>query len=884
MSKVYKPAKDRNSNVCNNDFHVSHSRGTLTKGSRLEKENKHPLRSSSSTIGGAGLTKSNISTIKKSFNKNFNNTASLSSSVGPNTTIAERTQVLDPLDKTARMNTINTNLNRPDLLKLFDKFGIFPNKHRALIWKFLLGLPCNQNTFDKLVNMGIHHAYEDLYKTYAITSKGLLAKLQRILSCLAYYSPIFSEVEYLPDLVYPFVKLFANDELLCFEVTLSFFLQWGQHFFEYFPNPPITLIQTTEELLKFHEFDLFNYFKRLGLNMVDYVWPFLQSLFTTMLSKDDWLSLVDFLVLYNQEPIYLLLFIVAYLSYFKEPLMKIETLEEIEYFLQKQNAVNIQTILKDMRYYKKNTPLTTITVTFKNSLPLTDNEYPIFNAYPEYSVEHHRKVREQFIKEEKKLETKKERIKQVQTLTEELLEQERKFRDKQEALVKAQNNRKAHLMIEEERRLKQKLELEMESRDARLNQLKNLERAIHSSLKQQDRLSEQELYELERELELQSRIDRQLIQSRLEEEKLLSLEFQAAQRLNEITELRNGEERARRIRTEIDYMERQNRLRDRVWEENLRAEDEEFKLRMNVIRQKKLAELNQQQEINDKKELELKVLGDALEKELKHTDVERERKLRRIAQEGVFANEEYMNLYKKQDENLKDEDEKHMRRVMEEEKRNAIKKTEERLSQLEQEKRLLATELEKYSNTLKERSIAQKREEFQDKVIEVRREKELRLIEEEKNLQKTILDIEEQRRFQREMQQELLEKEREYQEKHLAYRSLRKNEDRLINEEREKFADLRDALKDEQNKLEEVRERMADARLTQIRQQNEEIIQQNVEEMRKKIQSENMLKYYEEDMRGREQASMSRTESSYVEPDQRSYESRSREEDTKFEG
>jgi len=758
-------------------------------------------------------------------------------------TTARQTQVLDPLDNTVKDNL---QLNKADLSKIYDKFKIFPNKHRPTIWSFLLGLPRNEEAFNSYLNLGIHPAFEDLAKVYSVPSQALTLKLQRILSALAYYSSIFSEVEYLPDLVFPFVKLFAHDELLCFEILLVFFLQWGQHFFEYFPNPPLTTIQATEELLKYHEFDLYTHFKKVGLNMVDYVWPFLKSLFTTILPKEDWLSLMDFLVLNNQEPHYILIFILSYLSYFKEPLHRVQTLEEMEYFLQRQNAVNINHIIKNMRHFNKKTPQSVLGITFKNQIPLIGTTYPIFNLFPEYSVEYHRRVREQTLNEKKKQESRQQRVAQIQSLTEELLQQEQRFREKQEAFVKAQTDRKGLLMLEEERRMQQKLIQETESRERRIDQLHNLEKAIKTSLQQQDRLAQKELHELEKELELQSAIDRQLIRSKVEEEELLDLEFQAALRLNEVRDLRNTEERARKIRTEINYIDRQHKLRDRVWEENLKAEDEEFRLRMNILREKKLEELRKQQELNDKKELDLKLLAEGFEKEMKIKDVERERKLRLIAQDEVFKNEEYMRQFKQEEDQVRKEEEQHMKRVLEEERRNAVRRTDEKISQLEQEKRLLQNDISNYGTLLKDKTSALKRSDFEDKVVALRKEKELRLLEEEEYLQKALIDIEEQRKFQREMQQDLFEKEREYIEKQNAYRTLRQDEERLLQEERAKFAEFREEFRDELNKIEEVREKMADARLTQIRNQNDELIEQNAEEVRKHLRTENMLRHFQD--------------------------------------
>ena len=43
----------------------------------------------------------------------------------------------------------------------------------------------------------------------------------RILSALANWSPIFGETQYLPVLAFPFVKLFQNNHLVCFEIIAN---------------------------------------------------------------------------------------------------------------------------------------------------------------------------------------------------------------------------------------------------------------------------------------------------------------------------------------------------------------------------------------------------------------------------------------------------------------------------------------------------------------------------------------------------------------------------------------------------------------------------------------------------------------------------------------
>lgn len=52
-------------------------------------------------------------------------------------------------------------------------------------------------------------------------STPLFASVYRTLSALAHWSAIFAETPYMPLLAFPFVKLFQNNQLICFEVVAT---------------------------------------------------------------------------------------------------------------------------------------------------------------------------------------------------------------------------------------------------------------------------------------------------------------------------------------------------------------------------------------------------------------------------------------------------------------------------------------------------------------------------------------------------------------------------------------------------------------------------------------------------------------------------------------
>lgn len=117
---------------------------------------------------------------------------------------------------------------------------------RMFVWRSLLRLPENHAAYSSLADRGVHPAYNKLQQKYPIKSQKLHRGLQRydfhsdsrtfgfhsvsservshfprVLSALAHWAAIFGEVDYLPLIAFPFVKLFPNNPLLCFEVVAT---------------------------------------------------------------------------------------------------------------------------------------------------------------------------------------------------------------------------------------------------------------------------------------------------------------------------------------------------------------------------------------------------------------------------------------------------------------------------------------------------------------------------------------------------------------------------------------------------------------------------------------------------------------------------------------
>jgi hypothetical protein len=100
--------------------------------------------------------------------------------------------------------------------------------YRPLIWRYLLKLPENRAGYEALLDQGTNASFKDFRKKFPLKSDRGAKSMERILSCLAFWSPIFEDLDYLPALVFPFVKLFWNDIFSCLEVIMTLL---GNHAF-----------------------------------------------------------------------------------------------------------------------------------------------------------------------------------------------------------------------------------------------------------------------------------------------------------------------------------------------------------------------------------------------------------------------------------------------------------------------------------------------------------------------------------------------------------------------------------------------------------------------------------------------------------------------------
>ena len=148
------------------------------------------------------------------------------------------------------------------------------------------------------------------------------------MSALAYWSPVFENLDYLPNMVFPFVKVFLGDTFSGFEAVITVIVNWCQKWWEYYPNPPLECLDVLEDILAYHDKDLLDHLIRFKATSQVYGWLMIQNMFSEVLMAKDWMTVWDHFLM--KDPSFMYNFAVAYLIYFRRSIMAISKAEDFK--------------------------------------------------------------------------------------------------------------------------------------------------------------------------------------------------------------------------------------------------------------------------------------------------------------------------------------------------------------------------------------------------------------------------------------------------------------------------------------------------------------------------------------------------------------------------
>ncbi|OMJ76105.1 hypothetical protein SteCoe_24581 [Stentor coeruleus] len=713
----------------------------------------------------------------------------------------------------------NGSLDVSALGTMINKYGEYPEKYRVQIWRTILKVPGNMTYFEELVKKGIHPAMESIKLQFPLKDQKLAKNFAVVVSALAYWAPILADAEFIPAIIFPFIKLSGEDLHLAFELSMSFIYNWLYTWFENFPNPPIKYLITIEDIIKTEEPKLYQHLTNLNLTCSSYIWPILKYLFTQVMTKEEFCILADHLITRFTSPHFLISISAAYILYYQSTLRSIKNTKDLQGFFIQQNPLNVKKLLKLAISLLPKTP------ELECRLPLLP-EYPVFTNYPDFALSLQVAVREKLIKQDQELQMKRKYIEDISKKFEKMRLDEARERREQETLLQAEAEKRKISILEEKIRLEEKQKIDLETRRLRLAEIQKLEDTIEKSLSSQESFRKKELHSLEEEINMRTRCDNYYAAAKQEDENLSMLEFKAAQRLLELMRVRNAEESMRKLKLHAQHWEREQEQRERILKSAWEVENEQRRIDLELARESKLKELELCKEYNNKRRMDVQQHLKTLERELRTMDLEKERQLRLIAEEELLRNEEYLTQLKLKQELIREQEERNFQMLLNQEKEYKAKKNQELLDEihLEQQKQAFQLQKQREENERLEREMEKKA--VNDKIFQMRQESDLIAQEKEKMIQETLRKIEMEKSAQRRLQEDLEYKKKEINERTAYQKVVRDSVDEAIQRERENFMRFKDEIQRENDRVEYERKQMHERKMHEIARQREEALNQ----------------------------------------------------------
>ncbi|XP_040402952.1 TBC1 domain family member 31 isoform X1 [Cygnus olor] len=524
-------------------------------------------------------------------------------------------------------NELPGGLNKKRLQALLKGYGEYPAKYslhfnyRMFVWRSLLQLPENHLAFSSLIDKGTHSAFVNIQNEYPIKSRKLLRVLQRTLSALAHWSAIFGETPYIPLLAFPFVKLFQNNQLICFEVVATVVVNFCQHWFEYFPNPPVNVLSMMENILAHHDKELLQHFIKYNVTSQVYAWPLLETLFSEVLTREEWLKVFD--NIFSNHPSYFLMIVVAYIVCSRAPLLHCNQRQDFEYFFHHRNNLDINVVIKEAYHFMEATPPDIHPQrVLDDFVPLTKGQYPVFNKYPKFIVDYQTQEWERIRQDEIEYLRERQLMHELEAKAQERKAEDEAWYRKQELLREAEEQRRKMLLEEEKKLAEQRQRLAAVKRELKVKELQFLDASRRRFLKYQQDQRQMELKRLDDEIARKASIREQETAATVQDVEVRQMELESQRQLFEQHLIKDQESSTREMKEEIDASRRKADLEDHVVQ-RLMETDREEKQKAQMVAEENLAKAQQ-------KCIEVDWRLQALHK-LRHDDQDREKRYEEIA-------------------------------------------------------------------------------------------------------------------------------------------------------------------------------------------------------------------------------------------------------------
>ncbi|PNW86118.1 hypothetical protein CHLRE_02g074000v5 [Chlamydomonas reinhardtii] len=548
-------------------------------------------------------------------------------------------------------------LDRSRLESLLEAFGEYPAKYRLLIWDYLLQLPHNTSAFSALAGLGAHPAFKDLPAQLGLPSRAMAQRLASTLSQLAHWCPVFAESSFLPDLVFPFVKLFASSpgplgtadggavlsaaalDERCFETLATLIAGgWLRGWWERFPHPPLGLLTRLQDLLGLHDAPVAAHFSACRGGFAAVVWPHLATLWTELLSRGDWMRLWDHCITAGPDLLYF--FIAAYWVSLRSGLLACDTDHKLANWLAGPPPVDVGKVLRTAYLLRERTPAELRPVPAEWQPLPPGPTYTDFKGFPEAAVEVFSADRKRIRDAEDAIMRRRAVVSELELRTRAVALQAASLSTERQQLAALEEERRGLLRQLEAETAAELARLDDRAKEEKLKQVAAVERAYQANLLEVRATWQRELESVRAEVAHKRALAAQQVRSREEDEQIKKLEFHAQQRMWELEEDTRRAALAAAVRDELGAQQAEMEAKQRVKLKEWETDEEARRLRFQAEAARRSEVAATAEAAAARNAAAREVLSMTLEAEDQLVKLDGQRRLRRLTEEAALVTAE----------------------------------------------------------------------------------------------------------------------------------------------------------------------------------------------------------------------------------------------------
>jgi len=546
-------------------------------------------------------------------------------------------------------------------------------------------------------------------------------------------------------------------------------------------------------------------------------WQLLSTLFTDVTTADEWLRLFDHVAVQGRAMLTHLA--AAYVLIWRDAILNApEGSSAVKQLFARDAGTSLERLLEKAYLLKESSPAGMTTLEPTKIVDVGVNApgdarpgfealergavvelpkamtYPVFEGFPKRAVDYAAGERDRLRAEEDALLARQKTVKSLQKRTEELQAMEMAWEAEAQRMAEIEEARKSEMeglersMKAEMRRWEEKERLE------RLKQVEAIESAYASALARKKSEWNAELLKLKKEVDEKREMHAKTMKRQGEEEQLRTLEFQAQQRLWALEEERAHASALDRVKREVAAAEGVDAAEERRREAEWQTQDDEAATRRAHEAARRVRLVAQAQEADATANAKEMLLRKSWEKEAQTALVEKERRLRIVAETEAALSSEMVEAARVRDQTLAQAEMNELEKLAAAEKRQFEEAARVRKETVDSEWAAAAKDAEARAARMRETELAGRRAALEAAAAERHRILAAANAEEENAVRKAAQLVEAQRRRDAELEAEMQSRAQELAQRIAHAERLAAAEKMSVEEERAKYRALQEQL------------------------------------------------------------------------------------------